>query len=94
MKNPLNFPLLVFLLSFIVLWLSTLIGIWFRSRLGQLDAVTREDCSVVRGATLTLLGLIVGFSFSLAFQVSSSSSSWCDGPVCVMDLGPFSLNGV
>jgi hypothetical protein len=66
MNNPLNFPVLVFLVSFIALWLSTLIGIGLHKQLGKLDDVTREDFSVVRGATLTLLGLIVGFSFSLA----------------------------
>src|SRR5277367_4717607 len=66
MNNPLNFPLAVFVISFVVLWASALIGIFSRSRLGELDDVTRQDFSVVRGATLTLLGLIVGFSFSLA----------------------------
>jgi hypothetical protein len=66
MNNPLNFPLVVFVISFVVLWASALIGIFLRSRLGELDDVTRQDFSVVRGATLTLLGLIVGFSFSLA----------------------------
>src|SRR5277367_4955283 len=66
MNNPLNFPLAVFVISFVVLWASALIGISLRSRLGELDDVTRQDFSVVRGATLTLLGLIVGFSFSLA----------------------------
>jgi hypothetical protein len=66
MNNPLNFPLVIFVSSFVVLWASALIGISLRSRLGTLDDVTRQDFSVVRGATLTLLGLIVGFSFSLA----------------------------
>src|SRR5271163_4862347 len=66
MNNPLNFPFAVFVISFVVLWASALIGISLRSRLGELDDVTRQDFSVVRGATLTLLGLIVGFSFSLA----------------------------
>jgi hypothetical protein len=66
MKNLLNFPLIIFFISFLALWISSLIGIFLRGRLGKLDDVARQDFSIVRGATLTLLGLIIGFSFSLA----------------------------
>jgi hypothetical protein len=68
MKNLLNFPLVVFVASFLMLWISSWIGVFLRGRLGGLDDVTRQDFSVVRGATLTLLGLIIGFSFSLALS--------------------------
>ena len=66
MNNPLNFPLVVFVISFLALWISSWIGVFLRGRMGKLDDLTRQDFSVVRAATLTLLGLIIGFSFSLA----------------------------
>jgi hypothetical protein len=53
-------------LSFTVLWASAWLGISLHGKLGKLDDVTRKDFSVVLGATLTLLGLIIGFTFSLA----------------------------
>lgn len=61
-----RFPLLVFVFSFAVLWLSAWIGsAGFRGLRAQV-AESREDFSVVQGATLTLLGLIIGFTFSMA----------------------------
>ena len=66
MDNPTHYPLLVFVLSFIALWLSAWIGWWFRRRQGTLDAELREDFGFILAATLTLLGLIIGFSFSMA----------------------------
>ncbi len=66
MNNPLNFPLVVFVVSFIALWASALIGVLLRAWLGALNDEARQDFSVVRGFTLTLFGIIVGFSFSLA----------------------------
>jgi hypothetical protein len=59
-------PLLVFLLSFFVLWLSTWIGRSALRSFGKLDSQSREDFAVVLPATLTLLGLIIGFTFSMA----------------------------
>ena len=66
MNSPTHYPLLVFVLSFIALWLSAWIGWWFRRRQGTLDAELREDFGFILAATLTLLGLIIGFSFSMA----------------------------
>lgn len=65
MESPLNSPRLVFLISFFVLWLAA----WAGGRLQQwrrLDEDLRSDFTVVQGATLTLLGLIIGFTFSMA----------------------------
>ena len=42
------------------------IGWWFRRRQGTLDAELRDDFGFILAATLTLLGLIIGFSFSMA----------------------------
>ena len=66
MEYPTQYPLLVFVLSFIALWLSARIGWWFRKRQRGLDAELREDFGFILAATLTLLGLIIGFSFSMA----------------------------
>ena len=61
-----DFPLLVFVLSLIVLWLSAEFGVFCRNRLRRLEEVERTDLATVLTATLTLLGLIIAFSFSMA----------------------------
>jgi hypothetical protein len=61
-----DYPLLVFVVSFLVLWLSTWIGRSAPRRPGKLDSQSREDFAVVLPASLTLLGLIIGFTFSMA----------------------------
>jgi hypothetical protein len=61
-------PLLVFALSFLGLWLSAWVGGSLLSRQRALDAESREDFGVILAATLTLLGLIIGFSFSMAIS--------------------------
>jgi hypothetical protein len=64
--NPTDFPLLVFVLSFLGLSLSALIGASFLRKRRKLGKEGREDFGVILAATLTLLGLIIGFSFSMA----------------------------
>jgi hypothetical protein len=61
-----KYPLLLFVVSFFVLWLATWFGGWLSRRGHALDEEGRTDFNVVQGATLTLLGLIIGFSFSMA----------------------------
>jgi hypothetical protein len=68
MKNVMNMPVLVFVLSFIALWLSERIGASFHKRRPFLKDAAREDFSVILAAALTLLGLIIGFSFSMAIS--------------------------
>src|ERR1700747_3634652 len=63
-----NFPLLVFALSFVVLLLAAFIGDAIRSRVHALNEEERDDFYVVLNATLTLLGLLIGFSFSMAIS--------------------------
>jgi hypothetical protein len=63
----LNYPRIFFLFSFLVLWLSAQIGASLR-RGRPLKEEERDDFSVVQAATLTLLGLIIGFSFSMAIS--------------------------
>jgi hypothetical protein len=66
MYSPTHYPLLVFALSFIAMWLSAEVGWWFHRRRGTLDDETHEDFGFILAAALTLLGLIIGFSFSMA----------------------------
>src|SRR3981189_1130481 len=61
-----NFPLLVFALSFVVLLLAALFGDAIRTKVHALKGEEQDDFDVVLSATLTLLGLIIGFSFSMA----------------------------
>jgi hypothetical protein len=66
MNILLDYPLLVFVISFFVLWLSAVIGASVSKRWRKLEENAREDFGVILAATLTLLGLIIGFSFSMA----------------------------
>jgi hypothetical protein len=47
-------------------WLGARIGATFHARYGEFDEITFTDFKIVLGATLTLLGLIIGFTFSMA----------------------------
>jgi hypothetical protein len=64
--NLMNFPLLVLALSFVFLFLAAHFGDFLRNRVFPLKEEVRNDFGVVLGATLTLLGLLIGFSFSMA----------------------------
>ena len=66
MNNQFNNPLLVFGTTFFVLWLTAWVGSTVLRRRRSLDEEVREDFGVIRAATLTLLGLLIGFSFSMA----------------------------
>ena len=63
-----DIPLLAFVLSFFVLWLSAWIGASILRRQRKLEEDIREDFGVILAASLTLLGLIIGFSFSMAIS--------------------------
>ena len=62
-----NFPALVLLASILVLWLSIRLGIAISKR-RELKEESRADFNLVLSATLTLLALIIGFSFSMAIS--------------------------
>src|SRR5579864_7378293 len=66
--NLLNVPLLLFALSFVVLWLSAQTGDILRKRLRPLQPEERHDFGIVLSAILTLLGLLIGFAFSMAIS--------------------------
>ena len=66
MMDLMNYPLLVLALSFIVQFLSAHMGDFLRNRVLAVKEEERDDFGIVLGATLTLMGLLIGFSFSMA----------------------------
>jgi hypothetical protein len=68
MDNLAKFPVAVLVLSFCAMWLSARIGLFFRKRGSKLQEAKLEDLDLIVTATLTLLGLIIGFSFSMAIS--------------------------
>jgi len=68
MNNVTRYPILVFVISFFVLWGSVQIGAFFHRRQRKLEEEIRGDFGVILAAGLTLLGLIIGFSFSMAIS--------------------------
>jgi hypothetical protein len=62
----LDSPFALFVLSFVVLLVAAQIGDQFRRRLLPLKDEERNDFGIVLGATLTMLGLLIGFTFSMA----------------------------
>jgi hypothetical protein len=64
--NIARYPVLLFLASFSVLALSAWLGALYRARHRTLERDAQQHFGLVIGATLTLLGLIIGFTFSMA----------------------------
>jgi hypothetical protein len=60
-----NRPVVLFFVTVILLWVSGRVGAAIRSRVAFPEAA-RPDFGIVLGAILTLLGLIIGFTFSMA----------------------------
>jgi hypothetical protein len=63
-----DYPLAVLLAAFFVLWLSVRAGSGVLRRRAGLEEDLREDFGVVLAAIITLLGLVIGFSFSMAIS--------------------------
>jgi hypothetical protein len=66
MTRLFDYPMLVFVATFVLLWLSAWVGLSVRTRWGGVTDDMRDDFGITLGATLTLMGLIIGFSFSMA----------------------------
>ncbi len=66
MSQVVRYPFLVLAIYLVTLWLSAHIGASFRKRRKNPEEAEREDFGIVVAASLTLLGLIIGFSFSMA----------------------------
>jgi hypothetical protein len=58
-------PSIVLVLTFLGLWAATAVGTALHKRRPP-DSDEREDFNLILAATLTLLGLLIGFSFSMA----------------------------
>jgi hypothetical protein len=68
MDNPTDHPLLFLALACFVLWFAARIGSAFFKGRHRLPEDVRGDFDTILTATLTLLGLIIGFSFSMAIS--------------------------
>src|SRR6476660_5776537 len=68
MVNITSYPALVFVISFVVLAISARLGVLFSQWRRIPEGGVREDFGVIQAATLTLLGLIIGFTFSMALN--------------------------
>lgn len=66
LTKVMDYPLLVFALTFLGLWISAQLGALLAERRQTVEADVLEDFGVIQAATLTLLGLIIGFTFSMA----------------------------
>ena len=67
MRTILNAPIAVFFGVLIGLWASSWLGVFLRGKLHPLKE-NQHDSDLVTGAILTLLGLLIGFSFSMAIS--------------------------
>jgi len=66
MFDPLDFPFLVLAVSLAIFWVAGWAGGSFRKKKPEFEEENREEFMLVLGGTLTLLGLIIGFVFSMA----------------------------
>ena len=66
MSTLTDYPLLVFVVSAVTLWLCAQLGVALRRRQEAHGAQAPETFTIVLTASLTLLGLIIGFTFSMA----------------------------
>jgi hypothetical protein len=66
MNTIMNLPRLVFVICFVVLWLSANFGAFIGQRVRPLKDGERDNFAVIQAAILTMLGLLIGFAFSMA----------------------------
>jgi len=66
MSTHFDSPFVVFAIALIAQAMAAYIGDFFRKRAHSFKQGERHDFNVVQAATLTLLALIIGFTFSMA----------------------------
>jgi hypothetical protein len=66
MASLMNRPILVLLITLVALGVAAWAGASSRKKRGALSAEERDEFGMILTATLTLLGLIIGFTFSMA----------------------------
>jgi hypothetical protein len=59
-------PILLVLFSVVLLWFSVQVGVFLAHKMRSIGDEDRADLDLVINGTLTLLALIIGFSFSMA----------------------------
>jgi hypothetical protein len=68
MNSVFRYPFVILALSLVVLWLAGWVGSYLGKNRRPMEEEDRQHFSVIQGASLTLLGLIIGFSFSMAIN--------------------------
>src|SRR6188472_4248772 len=63
-----HYPVFVFAFSFLILWLAAWIGWSVLRKKRALDEDLQEDFGFILGGMLTLLALLIGFTFSMAIS--------------------------
>jgi hypothetical protein len=63
-----NDPTLICVITLVCLWGSSRLGSFLRMRKTTDDESQKDEYGIVLSATLTLLGLLIGFSFSMAIS--------------------------
>jgi len=63
-----DYPFVVLVVSLAALWGSAQAGVLLHKKLRPMEESERDDFNVVSAATMTLLGLIIGFSFAMAIS--------------------------
>lgn len=66
MSSVLEYPIIVFAISLVTQWIAAYAGDYLRRRARPVRKDEREDIDSVQAAMLTLLALIIGFSFAMA----------------------------
>lgn len=66
MSISLDEPFVVFAVSLVAQWLAAYAGDLLRKKIRSVTDAERGDFNIIETATLTLLGLVIGFSFSMA----------------------------
>ena len=71
-----DYPAIVFVLSIVAQGIAVWIGAIVLRRRVRIEEETRADFGVIQAATLTLLGLIIGFTFSMATLAATTSARY------------------
>jgi hypothetical protein len=64
--DPFNYPVLIIVVALPTFWIAARIGAALREKRRSVAQENEDDFSLLLGAVLTLLGLIIGFTFSMA----------------------------
>jgi len=60
------YPIVLLVLAFAVLYLAERVGVFLHGKRGDLASGERDDYSLIVASSLTLLALIIGFTFSMS----------------------------